>query len=232
MPRRQLAPPPYLRPLPLPTDPLPARASLAAGCRYGRVINEKAWARLQGIVSSCPKQYLYHGGGSDSGDKYIEPTILDYGSDRAAFLASEAMADEIFGPILPVYRFDSLDDALAITKALPTGKPLALYAYATDKGVIDSVKRRTTSGGLCINDNVMHLCNHELPFGGVGASGMGAYHGKRSFLAFSHEKAVLEKSPLLDQSPLLRPLLVRAVAERPPAFKAWLAARLSVLTKF
>jgi acyl-CoA reductase-like NAD-dependent aldehyde dehydrogenase len=184
---------------------------------YGRVINEKAWSRLDRIVKNCPKQYVYHGGSSDSGDKYIEPTILDYGTDRKAFLASEAMADEIFGPILPCLRYSSLDDALQIAKGLPTGKPLALYCYARDQAVISQVKRRTTSGGLCINDNLMHLCNHELPFGGVGASGMGSYHGKRSFLAFSHEKAVLEKSPMLDQSFLLRPLL----AARFPPYKPY-----------
>ena len=69
------------------------------------------------------------------------------------------------------------------------------------------MKRRTTSGGLCVNDSLMHLANHELPFGGVGASGMGSYHGHRSFTAFTHEKAVLEKSPMLDESPLLKPLL-------------------------
>ena len=73
--------------------------------------------------------------------------------------------------------------------------------------MIGTIKRRTTSGGLCINDSLMHLANHALPFGGVGASGMGSYHGRRSFDAFTHEKAVLEKSPLLDQSIFLRPLL-------------------------
>ena len=89
---------------------------------------------------------------------------------------------------------------VSLVKGLPTGKPLALYAYATDQRFINVIKKRTTSGGLCINDSLMHLVNHDLPFGGVGASGMGSYHGKRSFNAFTHEKAVLEKSPMLDQS--------------------------------
>lgn len=175
---------------------------------YGRLINDKAWARLDGIVRAAQAaSRVYFGGRSDRGDRFLEPTILDYGSDRAAFLASEAMADELFGPVLPVLRFGALGEALSICRALPTGKPLALYCYASDQGVVREVTRHTTSGGLCINDNLMHLVNHDLPFGGVGASGMGSYHGRRSFAAFSHEKAVLEKSAALDQSFLLRPLL-------------------------
>merc|ERR1712039_953575 len=83
----------------------------------------------------------------------------------------------------------------------------ALYCYARDNAVIDTVSRRTTSGGLVINDSLMHLANSELPFGGVGKSGMGAYHGHYSFKAFTHEKAVLQKFPAIDQLPIMKQLL-------------------------
>merc|ERR1712048_1509127 len=100
-----------------------------------------------------------------------------------------------------------MGDVVAFVRQLPTGKPLALYCYSRDSKVIDCITKRTTSGGLCINDSVMHLANHELPFGGVGRSGMGAYHGHHSFKSFTHEKAVLRKYPIIDESFLLKPLL-------------------------
>ena len=172
----------------------------------GRCVNANAFQRLEGLIKGAADK-IYSGGRTDANDRYIEPTVLDYGTDLAAFSASEPMQDEIFGPILPVARFSDLEQVINLIKELPTGKPLSLYCYSRDRGFNDAIKRRTTSGGLCINDSVMHLANHELPFGGVGPSGMGSYHGHRSFLAFTHEKAVLEKSPLLDESVLLKPLL-------------------------
>merc|ERR1711904_209095 len=99
------------------------------------------------------------------------------------------------------------EDVVAFIRRLPTGKPLACYCYARDAKVIDTISRRTTSGGLCINDSVMHLANHELPFGGVGESGMGSYHGEHSFKTFTHQKAVLRKYPAIDEMPLLKQLL-------------------------
>jgi len=175
---------------------------------FGRAINDKAYERLATIVkgAAADKKVLI-GGKCEKTDRYIAPTVLDYGSDLTAFAACEAMQDELFGPVLPVARYTDLEQVFDFCKNLVTGKPLALYCFSTDGTVIEGVKRRTTSGGLCINDTMMHLTNHEIPFGGVGASGMGSYHGHRSFLAFTHEKAVLEKSPLLDQSPLFKPLL-------------------------
>lgn len=173
---------------------------------FGRCINAAAFKRLQGILQASERR-VYCGGKADAADKYIEPTVLDYGADLAAFAACEAMQDENFGPILPVARFTDLEQVVAMVKRLPTGKPLALYAFSSDAKFVSAIKRRTTSGGLCINDVLMHMVNHDLPFGGVGASGMGSYHGHRSFLAFTHEKAVLHKSAALDQSPLLKPFL-------------------------
>ena len=87
---------------------------------------------------------------------------------------------------------------------LPTGKPLAMYLFSEDAKMVDAVTRRLTSGGLCINDTLMHIANADLPFGGVGSSGMGSYHGERSVKCFSHEKAVLTKYSVLDQNPLLK----------------------------
>ena len=174
---------------------------------YGRCINDKAFERLSAIVDSSRDRIVLGSGRVDAKDKYVEPTVLNYGADMAAFTASAAMQDEIFGPILPMVTFTSMETVISYVKALPTGKPLALYAFSQDNAVIETIKRRTTSGGLVINDNLMHLANHELPFGGIGASGMGAYHGERSFSAFTHEKAVLEKSQMLDQSIVLKPLL-------------------------
>jgi hypothetical protein len=128
--------------------------------------------------------------------------------------------DEIFGPILPCARYTDLEDALSLIKALPTGKPLALYAFSRDRRVAHAIRTRTTSGALGINDCLMHLANHDLPFGGVGASGMGAYHGHRSFLAFTHEKAVLQKYATIDQLPGLKQLLGARFPPYTPTKKA------------
>merc|ERR1712032_616983 len=114
---------------------------------------------------------------------------------------------EIFGPLFPVCRFTDFEDVISFTRNLKTGKPLACYVYSRNKSNISAVTTRTTSGGLCINDSIMHLSNHELPFGGVGESGMGAYHGQYSFKAFTHEKAVLQKYSTVDNMPILNFLL-------------------------
>merc|ERR1712232_816153 len=106
-----------------------------------------------------------------------------------------------------VARYSNIEEVISFTRNLKTGKPPACYVYSRDGQVIDSITRRTTSGGLCINDSIMHLSNHELPFGGVGESGMGAYHGEYSFKAFTHEKAVLQKYPTVDELPLMKFLL-------------------------
>jgi len=174
---------------------------------FGRCVNERAFKRLEAIVRGAPPSVVYSGGRTDAAERYIEPTVLDYGGDWRAFSSCEAMQDELFGPILPVCRYSDLEAVVSFVKALPTGKPLALYCFATDSAVVEDVKRRTTSGGLCINDCVMHIANHDLPFGGVGASGMGSYHAHRSFLAFTHEKAVLSRSPAVDEYTVLKPLL-------------------------
>ena len=105
------------------------------------------------------------------------------------------------------FRYSETTEAVEFIRNLKTGKPLALYAFGTDNRFIEEMRDRTTSGGMCVNDTMMHLANEQLPFGGVGNSGMGRYHGPHSFETFTHKKAVLHKSPLLDQSVLFRGLL-------------------------
>lgn len=173
---------------------------------YGRIINNKAHERLSDLLDKT-KDKLVFGGACDAEQKYIEPSVYDFGSDLAAFRAHPIMQDETFGPLLPCVRYTNLEDVISTVRTLPTGKPLALYCYSRDKSVIDAISRRTTSGGLVINDSLMHLANSELPFGGVGNSGMGAYHGHYSFKAFTHEKAVLQKYPAIDELPIMKQLL-------------------------
>jgi aldehyde dehydrogenase (NAD+) len=108
------------------------------------------------------------------------------------------MADEIFGPILPVLRVKNVEAAIAFVKERP--KPLALYLFSSDPLVQEAVVARTTSGGVTVNHTLLHLAVPSLPFGGVGASGMGAYHGRATFETFSHRKAVLSKPIWLDPS--------------------------------
>mmetsp|Transcript_1860 Transcript_1860/g.2130 ORF Transcript_1860/g.2130 Transcript_1860/m.2130 type:complete len:536 (+) Transcript_1860:121-1728(+) len=173
---------------------------------FGRCINDSAFNRLADLVEAH-KDNIVFGGRKDASEKYIEPTMFDFGSDIEAFSKQEVMQDEIFGPLFPTVRYKNTEEVIQFVRNLPTGKPLALYAFGTDSNFIKSIKTRTTSGGLCINDTIMHLSNHHIPFGGVGSSGMGSYHGKYSFDCFSHEKAVLEKSPFLDENILFKYML-------------------------
>ncbi len=152
-----------------------------------RMVNEAAFDR---VSSYLDEGRVLLGGGTDRADRYIAPTLLDAVSADAA-----VMQEEIFGPVLPMVEFEALDEALCwITER---EKPLALY-YFGDPKTGREVLRRSSSGGACINDVVMHIANERLPFGGVGNSGMGAYHGEESFKAFSHRRAVLTTPKHLD----------------------------------
>ena len=155
---------------------------------YPCIINDKHFYRLLGLLKD---QHAYIGGGYDSGTRRIEPTVLD-----SADFDSPVMQEEIFGPILPVLPYDTLDKAIAAAAGRP--KPLALYLFTNDHTVERRVLRELSFGGGCVNDTVMHLVSSKLPFGGVGASGMGRYHGKFGFDTFSHEKSVVKKSTRLD----------------------------------
>ena len=157
---------------------------------FGRVVNERACIRLEGILKK-DKKFIVYGGDSDASTDYVEPTILDFGTDFKAFKESAAMEDEIFGPILPMYRYKNLDEAIDFV----TGgdKPLSCYVFTTNSTDRENILVNTTSGSANVNDVMMHACNPNLPFGGVGKSGMGRYHGKFSFECFSHYKSVLFK---------------------------------------
>ncbi|HEY9638830.1 MAG TPA: aldehyde dehydrogenase [Coleofasciculaceae cyanobacterium] len=160
----------------------------AASPDYARIINPKQFARLAELLSSGN---VVMGGEAIAEQKYIAPTILDsVGWD------DRIMQDEIFGPILPVLEYDRLEDAIAQINARP--KPLALYLFSKNPQVQQQVLQQTSSGGVCINDTIMQIGPSTLPFGGVGDSGMGSYHGKAGFDTFSHKKSVLYKPFWLD----------------------------------
>jgi aldehyde dehydrogenase (NAD+) len=133
------------------------------------------------------------GGQTDIKDLYIAPTLLDNVSPD-----SPVMQGEIFGPILPIIEYEKLDDAIAFVNS--RNKPLALYIFSDDKMYQERILNETSSGNASINECLMHVGNFELPFGGVGESGIGAYHGKLSFDTFSHLKGVLKKSTLADMA--------------------------------
>jgi aldehyde dehydrogenase (NAD+) len=159
---------------------------------YARIINDKQFHRLTGLLPSVTGEgKIVTGGNTDASSRYIAPTVLDKVSTD-----SKVMADEIFGPILPILEYEDLSEAIAFVNARP--KPLALYFFSTNKHHQARIIQETSSGGCSINETITHLTSPELPFGGVGHSGMGSYHGKASFDTFSHQKSVLNKSFLVD----------------------------------
>ena len=155
---------------------------------YGRIVNQQHFERL---VNYLPDGKIVHGGRHDAGNLFIAPTILTDVPPGAA-----VMQEEIFGPILPVLAFDQLDEALALLRDRPT--PLALYLFTGDRATEGRVMAEVRSGGVCVNDVVSHMIGSALPFGGLGASGMGAYHGRAGFEAFTHQRAVLRRATWLD----------------------------------
>ena len=161
---------------------------------FARIVNERHHARLTRLLDDAD---VVTGGENDVSDRYIAPTILKNVKEDDA-----VMQEEIFGPILPVISVPSVDSAIAFVNRRP--KPLALYLFGRDKDVHDRVLAGTSAGGTTINHIWLHLGVDQLPFGGVGESGMGAYHGRLSFETFSHRRAVLKK-PLLPDPPLLFP---------------------------
>lgn len=155
---------------------------------YGSIISDSHFERLRALLADGEAVI---GGGHDAERLRIEPTVLAGVSPDAP-----SMQDEIFGPILPLVEVDGLDDAIAFVNG--RDKPLAAYVFSDDARTRHRWEHETSSGALGFNVPVLHLASPELPFGGVGPSGMGSYHGERSFLTFSHEKAVLSKPLGLD----------------------------------
>ncbi|TEA11757.1 hypothetical protein DBR06_SOUSAS6910248 [Sousa chinensis] len=160
----------------------------------GRIISEKNFQRLRGLLS-CG--HVAIGGQTDESDRYIAPTVL-VGVQET----EPVMQEEIFGPILPIMNVRSLDEAIEFIRRRE--KPLALYAFSNSSQVVKRVLAQTSSGGFCGNDGFVHMTVASLPFGGVGASGMGSYHGKFSFDTFSHHRACLLRRPGLEKVYALR----------------------------
>ena len=155
---------------------------------YIRIINEKQFNRLFGLLQSGN---IIYGGKHDREALFISPTLMD-----EVTWDSPIMGEEIFGPIFPILEYEDLDEAIKVVNAHP--KPLALYFFSTDNEKVEKVIKNTSYGGGCINDTIMHLSSPYLPFGGVGNSGMGSYHGKKSFDTFTHYKSVLKRSNAFD----------------------------------
>ncbi len=155
---------------------------------YGRIINAKSYNRISAKLEGAK---LIYGGDTNKEDRYIEPTVIEI-SD----LNDPIMSEEIFGPLLPVYYYKDLDEVIDYINS--GDKPLANYIYTVDNDKAERYLNETTSGGACVNDCVMHMVNDKMPFGGVGASGLGSYHGKFGFDAFSHQKAVFKNQLKMD----------------------------------
>jgi aldehyde dehydrogenase (NAD+) len=153
-----------------------------------RIINQKNFQRLLRLLNN---QEIIAGGKSNENDLYISPTLINEPSPE-----SELMKDEIFGPLLPIISYKNEEELEAILSKYE--KPLALYVFSTSKSFIETCLAKYSFGGGCINDIAIHLANRNLPFGGVGQSGMGAYHGKFSFDTFSNHKSIVKKANWLD----------------------------------
>jgi aldehyde dehydrogenase (NAD+) len=157
---------------------------------YVQIINSRNLKRLVDLID---KEKVYHGGTVDEQARIIEPTIL-----HNVTFEDKVMQEEIFGPILPVIAYNSLDDAIAKIKA--GEKPLSCYVFTSDAAIKNKLLTEISFGSGAVNESLMQIANSHLPFGGVGESGMGAYHGEHGFRAFSHYKSVLEKSTLIEPS--------------------------------
>ena len=155
---------------------------------FVRIVNERAFDRLVGYIQGAD---VVMGGENDREERYIAPTLIDHVDAN-----SPIMQEEIFGPIFPIVTFSTTEEAIRFVTGRE--KPLALYYFGESKKNIRQVLKHTSSGGACINDTIMHIANEKLPFGGVGQSGMSAYHGKESFKVFSHQRAVVTTPTWLD----------------------------------
>ena len=159
---------------------------------FGRIVNQQHFNRLNDLIQ-IHKDNVVFGGNSSKEDLYIEPTLLDNITND-----NKIMKEEIFGPILPIITYDNFDEVLEIIQS--KSKPLSLYLFSEDENMTHRVLEELSFGGGAINDTLMHLANPNLPFGGVGSSGIGQYHGKYSFDTFSHMKSYTFKSTRLESS--------------------------------
>ena len=154
---------------------------------FPRIVNQKAFGRITRLIQHGTIRY---GGFTDSDELYISPTIIDDVKPEYSI-----MHEEIFGPVLPVLTFDDISEAITFINSKE--KPLAFYYFGKNKQA-KKILEETSSGGACINDTIMHIANKNLPFGGVGNSGQGKYHGKNSFLVFSNSRSVVSTPTWID----------------------------------
>lgn len=157
---------------------------------YPRIVSEREIKRLSQYLN---EGNIYYGGDYNEKTLYFEPTIITDVKEDA-----NVLREEIFGPIFPVMTFNNLDQAIRYINK--RDKPLALYYFSEDKNNIKKIIKETSSGGVTINDTILHVGTTNLPFGGVGTSGMGAYHGEKSFTTFTHEKGVVERGTFVEFS--------------------------------
>jgi acyl-CoA reductase-like NAD-dependent aldehyde dehydrogenase len=155
---------------------------------YGRIVNRRHFDRLAAYLEDSR---IICGGECDPGDLYISPTVL-----VGVMEDSPVMTEEVFGPILPVLEFSDLEEVLG--KLADRPKPLALYLFTGDEALQEQVISQTQSGGVCVNDTIVQILGSDLPFGGVGESGMGKYHGRASFECFSHSRTIMRRSTIVD----------------------------------
>ena len=155
---------------------------------YVKIINQRHFQRILSLVS---EENIILGGKYDEPKLKIEPTVVEVKS-----LDEKIMGEEIFGPIMPIITYSKYEEIINIVRSFE--KPLALYLFTEDKKLEDRIIKDINFGGGCINDTIVHLATTELPFGGVGMSGMGSYHGKKSFDTFTHEKSILKRSNFID----------------------------------
>lgn len=155
---------------------------------YPKVVNKSSFNRLKSYLNDGD---IIFGGNYNENNLFFEPTLLSNIKEN-----SSIMTDEIFGPLLPILEYSSLENAIKII--LKNEKPLALYYFSENKKSIESIINSISSGGVTINDTIIHVASSNLPFGGVGTSGIGKYHGKDSYLAFSNRKAVIKRSTLIE----------------------------------
>ncbi|MDO5112007.1 MAG: aldehyde dehydrogenase [Clostridia bacterium] len=155
---------------------------------FPTIVNDKHFARVMGLIQ---EEKLVFGGKGDASRRFIAPTLM-----QDVTWDDPVMQEEIFGPILPILTYTELDEAIGRIVARP--KPLALYLFTTDKAVEEKVFSRVSFGGGCVNDTIIHLATPYMGFGGVGESGMGSYHGKRSFDTFTHYKSIVKKHNFID----------------------------------
>ncbi|MGN1266339.1 MAG: aldehyde dehydrogenase family protein, partial [Dorea sp.] len=155
---------------------------------YGKIINKKHFERIVGLID---RDKVVIGGTSNDATLQIEPTVMDNVTFDDA-----VMQEEIFGPLMPILTFDSIDEVIQTVNARP--HPLALYLFTNNKAVASKVTYECGFGGGCINDTIIHLATSEMGFGGFGESGMGSYHGKTGFDTFTHYKSIVDKKTWLD----------------------------------